>query len=235
MGGLGFRDNRECGHNLTVSTTVENAAIQGITVSIDDRAVHVASREPLKTLSSAVIGAELQTARHVLNMHVHKNYASENPEQDIIGFAKSLGIDGPLVGMMTAAYTHKARVAVEANDGLTVAVIATGGLSNVTSAGLSAPANWQLGTINMILLVDASLTPAAMVNLVMTATEAKTLTLLEMGVRTEDGDPASGTSTDAMVVACTGRGADLRYAGPATIVGWLAARATRRALSEALR
>jgi adenosylcobinamide amidohydrolase len=35
-----------------------------------------------------------------------------------------------------------------------------------------------------------------------------------------------------VVVACTGRGEDLRYAGPATTVGWLAARAVRAAMTR---
>ena len=54
--------------------------------------------------------------------------------------------------------------------------------------------------------MDGALTPAAMVNAVITATEAKTMTLAEWDVRTPEGEPASGTSTDTVVVACTGRG-----------------------------
>ena len=88
------------------------------------------------------------------------------------------------------------------------------------------------GTINVILLVDGALTPAAMVNAVITATEAKTMTLADWDVKTPEGDDASGTSTDTVVVACTGRGEALSYAGPATQVGWLAARAVRAAMTR---
>ncbi len=83
--------------------------------------------------------------------------------------------------------------------------------------------------------MDAALAPAAMVNVVITATEAKTMTLAEWDVHTPDGDPASGTSTDTVVVACTGRGRELCYAGPATPVGWLAARAVRAAMERIFR
>ena len=86
-----------------------------------------------------------------------------------------------------------------------------------------------------MLLVDAALTPAAMVNAVITATEAKTMMLVAWDVRTPQGTPASGTSTDSVVVACTGRGDELRYAGPATTVGWLAARAVRAAVDRICR
>jgi iron complex transport system ATP-binding protein len=74
-----------------------------------------------------------------------------------------------------------------------------------------------------------------MVNAVITATEAKTMTLAEWDVRTPQGDPASGTSTDSVVVACTQIGAELDYAGPATPVGWLVARSVRAAITRLCR
>jgi len=58
--------------------------------------------------------------------------------------------------------------------------------------------------------------------------------LLGRGARTSEGCLATGMSTDAVVVACTGRGDSLPYAGPATPVGWLIGRSVRQALGEAL-
>ena len=133
---------------------------------------------------------------------------------------------------MTAAETRHAVVAVEARDGLTVAAAVTVGLANTTSAGITPPVAARPGTINTILLIDAGLAPAAMVNAVITATEAKTMTLSEWDVRTHDGHAASGTSTDSVVVACTGRGQPVHFAGPATTVGWLVARAVRQAIAR---
>ena len=43
----------------------------------------------------------------------------------------------------------------------------------------------------MILLIDACLTPAAMVNAVITATEVKTQVLMARGVRTPEGYAAT--------------------------------------------
>ena len=136
---------------------------------------------------------------------------------------------------MTAAYTEHARVAAESKDGVTVAAIVSVGLTNTSNAGVTPPLEAPPGTINAILLVDAALTPSAMVNAVITATEAKTMTLAEWDVRTPQGDPASGTSTDSVVVACTGRGAGLDYAGPATTVGWLIGRSMRAAVTRLCR
>ena len=99
---------------------------------------------------------------------------------------------------------------------------------------MSVPVTLGSGTINMILLIDACLTPAAMVHAVITATEVKTQVLMARSVRTLEGYAATGTSTDAMAVASTGRGTPLAYAGPVTLVGWLIGRCVRTALEEAL-
>ena len=227
---------------------VTERPLPGITVTTGPRAVRVSSTTPLAILSSAVVGGGAGDLREILNVHVDDGYDGERPEDDLAAVAAELGIREPFVGLMTAAYTEHARCAVESQGEVTVAAVVSIGLSNTSSAGVTQPigagpaddgrepANGAVapgpGTINVILLVDAALTAAAMVNAVITATEAKTMTLAEWDVRTPDGDPASGTSTDTVVVACTGRGEELRYAGPATPVGWLAARAVRAAMTR---
>ncbi len=208
--------------------------IPGIAYSIDETAVRVQSNAPLTVLSSAVVGAELHKTKQIVNMHVQKGYSCANPEDDLIAFAAHLGITEPFVGMMTAAWTHNARVAVESSDGITVAAIVTLGLSNLTAAGISAPMRVTPGTINTILLIDAALAPGALANAIITATEAKTLALIQDDQRTREGHLGTGTSTDSVVVACTDRGETMRYAGPATLVGWLVARTVRNAIGGAL-
>jgi iron complex transport system ATP-binding protein len=86
----------------------------------------------------------------------------------------------------------------------------------------------------MILLIDACLTSAAMVHAIITATEVKTQVLMAHGIRTPEGYAATGTSTDAMAVACTDSGTSLLYAGPVTLVGWLIGRCVRMALGAAM-
>lgn len=230
-------------------TTVDDELLQplpGITVSVGPRAVRVSSREPLAVLSSAVAGGGYGRAREILNVHVDDKYDGERPQEDLAAVAAELGAKAPFVGLMTAAYTQFARCAVETLGDLTVAAVVSIGLSNTTSAGVTPPIGLESagaavpgtaatpgpGTINVILLVDGALTPAAMVNAVITVTEAKTMTLGAWDVKTPEGDAASGTSTDTVVVACTGRGEELCYAGPATPVGWLAARAVRAAMGR---
>ncbi len=217
-------------------TATHHQLLPGIRLHVDHRCVHLASDRPLTTLSSAVVGGGLNTVQHVINAHVHKSYCSQRPEDDLHALAADLGITGPFVGLMTAAMMDKARWAVHERDGVTVAAVVTAGLSNPTAAGLSEPGPWPdaPGTINAVIVADAALTPAALVNAVITITEAKGLALREQLDLTAQGHPPSGTSTDTVTVAGTGRGQLLPYAGPATTVGWLMATAVRKALLASL-
>ena len=199
-------------------------------MSIDERAVRVTSEAPLTVLSSAMLGGGLARTRDIVNMHVDDVPPEACPEDELRAFAAGLGVAPDFVGMMTAAETQHAQLAATSGDGLIVAAAVSMGLSNRICAGLTPPADASPGTINVIVLVDADLSPAGMVNAIITATEAKGLVLRDYDVRTPDGLPAGGTSTDSVTVACTGRGAGLDYAGPATPVGWLIARAVRQAM-----
>lgn len=206
----------------------------GITVEMTPEILILRSDHPLRVLSSAVVNGGFTRTHGIINRHVDKNYDHRDPIVDLRNFALSNGADASFVGLMTAVRLHQARTCTRQAGDLTIAAVATAGVSNATAAALSRPAALAPGTINLILLIDRHLTPAAMVNAVITATEAKTHILLEHCVRTPDGHPATGTSTDTIVVACTERGAPLSYAGPATRVGWLIGRCVRHVLKETL-
>src|SRR6185503_1176718 len=105
---------------------------------------------------------------------------------------------------------------------------------NVVAAGWSPAAAAAPGTINTIVVLDAEVEPAALVNLALTVTEVKTLVLMA-GLPCADGRPASGTSTDAVVVAATGRGPIVRFGGPISEAGWVVAQAARRARTDGVR
>lgn len=209
--------------------------LDGVTISRSEAFLHIRSVEPLRVLGSAVVGKELFKARHILNMHVPKDYSNPRPEEDLFALAKRIGLEEPFMGLMTAARLQDAEVVVEEAEGLSVVALITIALGNLTSAGRSLPAPWAPGTINTILLLEANLTCSALVGALVTATEAKTGALFEMGLLTPEGYPATGTSTDAIVVACTGRGKAFHYAGPATVVGWLIGRAIRRGILQGVK
>ncbi len=61
----------------------------------------------------------------------------------------------------------------------------------------------QNGTINIIICISKELTPAALVRSVVTATEAKTAALQELGVSSRYSNGlATGTGTDQIAIAC---------------------------------
>jgi adenosylcobinamide amidohydrolase len=69
----------------------------------------------------------------------------------------------------------------------------------------------------------------------MTVTEVKTAALLDAGVKATDGHAATGTGTDAVVIAATARGPRCRFGGPISELGWVVARAAREALGTGVR
>ena len=206
----------------------------GIVLTRTAEVLVVHSQQPLTVLSSAVVGGGMVRVRYLLNRHVHRDYDCLDPVADLVAFARSQGISEAFVGQMTAVSLQKAQAITLRTETLTVATVVTVGLSNASTPGLSAPVTPGSGTINMFLLIDACLTPAAMVNAVIIATEVKTQVLMARGVRTPEGYAATGTSTDAIAVASTGSGMPLAYAGPVTLGGWLIGRCVRTALEEAL-
>lgn len=210
--------------------------IAGVSVEIGREAVVVTSDRPLRVLSSAVHHGGLAEVRAVLNLHVGKDDPCLDPSGMIGAFARRAGVPMPWVGLLTGALTERAALSEEvAAADLRAMAVVTAGLSNPVSAGHSPIATWTASTINTIVVVDADPEPAALVNLVMTATEVKGLALRAAGLVLEDGVAASGTSTDAVVVAATGRGLPARFGGPASPLGWVVARAVRASLTAAIR
>ena len=138
------------------------------------------------------------------------------------------------MGLLTAVPLHKARIVFAESGALRVGVVTTAGVGNATSAGVSTPYDATPGTINIIVLVDAHLTRSAMANAIITVTEAKSAVLNELNIRTPDGLPATGTSTDTVTVAATGLGSTQIYAGPATVLGWLIGSTVRKAVLDSL-
>jgi adenosylcobinamide amidohydrolase len=119
-----------------------------------------------------------------------------------------------------------------------------GGAWAVTTVGIGTPlaaagrrprAVAQIGTINLLVVVDRPLTDAALVGAVLTATEAKAQALSDGGVRAlNHAGPATGTATDAVCIAAP-PGDGLPFAGPATEVGAAIAGAVHAAVLDGVR
>lgn len=83
---------------------------------------------------------------------------------------------------------------------------------------------WSPGTINIVVQVPVRLEPGALVNAVMTVTEAKTQALWDARV------PGTGTASDAVVVLCPGVGRMEPFAGPRSPWGSRLARGVHAAV-----
>ena len=184
---------------------------------VSTEAVVVRSRHPLTVLSSAIAGGGLATARSIVNLHVRKNW-QPSPCGTASGWRAALdayvarrALPTPYVGLATSAWTEHTEVASEREGDLAALVLVSVGLGNAVAAGLSARGPTDApSTINTIAIVEAAASPAALVNLVITVTEVKAAVLRDAGLRCPGGHPATGTSTDAVVIAATDRGPRVR-------------------------
>ena len=209
--------------------------MQGVDVGIGADGVVVKATTPLYAVSSAMVGGGVADVAAILNVHVEKHGSVADARAVLDTFARRHGVTGAYVGLLTAAWTEKAEVATARYGGLEALAVATVGLSNRTTAGVSPPAACALpSTINTIVVVDVAAESAALINAMMTVTEVKTLALIEAGVTGADGRPATGTSTDAVVVAATRRGRHEQFGGPVSDLGWVVAQAAGVALRRGI-
>jgi iron complex transport system ATP-binding protein len=189
----------------------------GVAFSVSSDRILLRSDRPFRFIASTTVGGGIGTARSVLSLRVKRNFNCGNPPALLRREAAALGIDGRFIGFLTALDLERAAL-LEA-DMPRLLVLVTAGTSNAATPGRSPVARLQPGTINIVALVDARLSPSALVAAVKVVTEATTLALLEAGVRTPEGAIATGTSTDAIAIGHTGRGPRVEYAGPVTALG----------------
>jgi adenosylcobinamide amidohydrolase len=184
--------------------------------------------EPLLAISSAPVGGGIGLRHWVMNAQVPHAYARHDPETHLGEMAFERGLTGPGVGMLTAV------------DLRTVWRDEDGGARVDVSVGITLP-TWAAapdegleadrgpGTINVVGIVPERLSRAAMVNAVMTVTEAKAQALWDAGV------PATGTASDAVCIACPDEGNAHPFGGPRSLWGARLARAVYRAVSAGCR
>ena len=152
----------------------------------------------------------------------------------------------------TAANMRNAAIAEERFRDLSVAAVCTGGVEgNAGRAGdpasvveteegfvrvpLAQPVP-EAGTINTMIFISKPLIPGAMARVIMTATEAKTSVLQELGVGSRYSDGlATGTGTDQIGVAAVREGGKaLTSAGKHAKLGEMIGRAVYAAIKQTL-
>ena len=208
--------------------------------------VYVGFSTERPVLSSAVLNGGACAASNILIMKVAENYegkksVTENPETTLAEYCRRLQLHGTTVAMMTSASMDSFRLVSRSSQGVEISAMVTAGISNARCAGDRA--EWRTfqpdanptGTINIILLTNATMSHAAMVESVMLATEAKTVAMRKLGVKSPiSGAFATGTGTDAIAVT-SGYGSEtIRYCGKHVIFGEMLASVVIEAITESL-
>jgi len=191
---------------------------------------------PFKVLSSAVLNGGLTYADAIVNVNVPKDYDHRDPKGYIATVCLKKGLNPEkTVGLMTAVDMSNTSFKIGACKDLKIAVVITAGTSNAVAAGDRYSQQTLLNTVNIIALVDGVLSDSCLVELVKTITEAKTLAFRELDIRSKiSRKPATGTSTDSIVIAVSQQGSFCEFAGTATPLGQLASTLTLEAVKEAV-
>ncbi len=215
---------------------------KSIRLIFEENILAVLSDSSLTVVSSAFYNGGIKKTKVIINAQVPEQYNDEHLHQDPERFIQKcfhslkLGDSADdFVGMITFAVVGAFSLVSMRQGDLAVSVVATGGCTHGESAGEKIDAQPATGTINLIIVIDGNPTETCMVSSVITITEAKSAALQELDVRSlYSGNQATGTPTDAVVVAKTGRGSEIVYSGPASPLGQLIACCTKQAVKEAI-
>jgi len=177
-----------------------------------------------------------------LSQIIMKNYAAFEEE-----FPRVLGIPRSDISFLsTSANMNNLAVCEKSYQNRTVCCLATGGIGNAIRSGVD-EADWIeqdgtyakiLGTINIIILTNVTLTDGALARTIITGTEAKTAALQDMDARSSVSPEkqATGTGTDNMIVV-SGTDSDkkVRCTGGHTKLGELIGATTKIAVAETIK
>lgn len=209
--------------------------------------IHVQFDTPYQVLSSAVLSGGFVEASHILNLKVAKqpeglNSDNRSPDAELSAYCERHGWKGITAGMMTAASMDSYRMVRAVQQGVDVVVLVTSGLSNARRAGDHAeyrkirPAALNAGTINIICLTSIGMTPAAMVEAVMTVTESRAAALQNLDIKSPvSNETATGTGTDCIAIASDPKAQKLQYCGKHVLFGETLARLVIEAVTSSIK
>ena len=185
---------------------------------------------PMRVVASTALGGGIGERHWILNAQVASDYARLDPAQHLSALARLAGCAGPGVGFLTAARVQ--RWTSGTDEG--VDAYATVGLARPVRAAAQPStaepaAQPTVGTINVVVFTPVALSDSALVNAVVTATEAKTQALLDCDVG------GTGTASDAVCVVTEFDGAPEAFCGPRSSTGAALARAVHRAVADGAR
>jgi adenosylcobinamide amidohydrolase len=196
-------------------------SMDGVTLEKNDRHIYCRFDQPREVVSSAILngGATLNDrtirASQFLNLKVAMNSGADSsslhatPQSTLLDYCTEQGWSTDCVGMMTAASMNSLRFQVLQVESVELLIVITAGLGNARRAGdqlhpdeTSQSAHRepaQAGTINIALISNSRFSPAAIMEMITMATEAKCVAMQEANVVSPvSGNIATGTGTDSI-------------------------------------
>ncbi len=169
--------------------------------------------------ASTGVSGGIRSVTTLLNHTVPQDFSS-SPELRISHLAERKGFDpAGTFGLLTAVPMKF------------LCIVQIEKITACITAGATHPDPGGYGTINIIICADAFLTDAALLDAIITVTEAKTSAMRQSGY------DSCGTLTDAVIIASDIKGShsDMHnYAGSGTAIGALIDKAVRFGVFEAL-
>ncbi len=189
-----------------------------------------------RAIGWAPLGGGITVARSWMNLQVKEarklRKDLEPPAQTLRRESRRLNLPGNVVGQMTSGDIRKFKKVILSKKGWTVFAAGTAGFSNAVRVGeKTAHDSKKVGTINLLIWVSKSLALPTLFEILQIATEARTLAVLDLKVKSRaTGAPATGTGTDCVTIACpVGKGVRV-YAGKHTVLAELVGKAVLKVM-----
>lgn len=235
---------------------------QGLNISVHERHIKASSPSVVTALSSAVYGDGMIELDRIFNIYVDRHYRCDDPPRDIADLLSEWQEQqDQCAGLLTAVQLEHTAIQEYESDEFGLLCCTTAGVSNAARAGSArtvfdaagneidnesasqkhgkvSASSYTPGTINIMLWINGRMTAGAMVNAIQTAVEAKAAALADFGVvDSENGLTATGTTTDAIVLAVSQTEENkplISYAGTATVMGAAIGRLVYDTITESL-
>ncbi|OUS75910.1 hypothetical protein B1748_13910 [Paenibacillus sp. MY03] len=210
-----------------------------LSLELEEDLLRVTFPVGLHVLSSAILPGGFSEAETLLNWKVPLDYGGGDPLSQLSSRCQLAGEDpARTIGFMTAAKLTHASIQERDGDQCKLVCCATAGTRNAARAGYGREtySAYDPGTINIAIFIDGRMTESAMAGAIITATEAKSAALQELGIKEWGTERlATGTTTDAIAVCVSQRGSETHaYAGVATTIGCAIGEAVFQAVWEAV-
>lgn len=216
---------------------IMSASLSGIHLSAPWLTVDLG--QPHDIAGWPVVGPAFGVAKSVTWLQVEDADlpCSVDPDAFFLQRARQDGVPAE-VGLLTAADVSRFAFRHQAMKGGRASAVVTAGLGNGESVmpleeeAVENP-RYRVGTVNILAVSPQTLASQALLEMISIVAEARTAAILDLGLRTGDGRPVTGTGTDCIIVAAPIGGPVQAHCGLHTDLGKALGEIVYGATSEA--